>query len=251
MRITLIHALKHSIVPIEASFARLWPDATLMNLVDDSLSADLARDGQPHQRDDRSVPGAWTLRGLDRRRRDPLHLLGLRPLHRGGGARARADAGAQAQRSDDRAGRREGPPDRPALDVSADPGVDAAGISPRARDRAETRGGRHGGARSRRPRRTRSPGRGGLARSARLRPDRARAIQHGARRGAGRGSLRPAGADDAGQRGREAEDNCSAAEIARALRTTTPARHRAPPAPACAGSPSSQASAPRPRAAPP
>src|SRR6266853_1556187 len=45
MRITLIHALKHSIVPIEASFARLWPDATLMNLVDDSLSADLARDG--------------------------------------------------------------------------------------------------------------------------------------------------------------------------------------------------------------
>jgi Asp/Glu/hydantoin racemase len=46
MRITLIHALKHSIVPIEASFARLWPDATLMNLVDDSLSADLARDGR-------------------------------------------------------------------------------------------------------------------------------------------------------------------------------------------------------------
>src|SRR6202166_4160386 len=46
MRITLIHALKHSIVPIESSFARLWPDATLMNLVDDSLSAELARDGQ-------------------------------------------------------------------------------------------------------------------------------------------------------------------------------------------------------------
>ena len=46
MRITLIHALKHSIVPIEDSFARLWPDAVLMNLVDDSLSADLARDGQ-------------------------------------------------------------------------------------------------------------------------------------------------------------------------------------------------------------
>src|SRR3954471_32514 len=46
MRITLIHALKHSIVPIETSFARLWPDATLMNLVDDSLSADLARDGR-------------------------------------------------------------------------------------------------------------------------------------------------------------------------------------------------------------
>ncbi|MDO8400452.1 MAG: aspartate/glutamate racemase family protein [Bradyrhizobium sp.] len=46
MRIALIHALKHSIVPIEASFARLWPDASLMNLVDDSMSADLARDGR-------------------------------------------------------------------------------------------------------------------------------------------------------------------------------------------------------------
>ena len=45
MRITLIHALKHSLQPIEASFARLWPEARLMNLLDDSLSADLARDG--------------------------------------------------------------------------------------------------------------------------------------------------------------------------------------------------------------
>jgi hypothetical protein len=45
MRITLVHALKHSIVPIEASFAKLWPQARLMNLLDDSLSADLARDG--------------------------------------------------------------------------------------------------------------------------------------------------------------------------------------------------------------
>jgi Asp/Glu/hydantoin racemase len=45
MRIALIHALKHSLVPIEASFGRLWPDATLMNLLDDSLSADVARDG--------------------------------------------------------------------------------------------------------------------------------------------------------------------------------------------------------------
>jgi Asp/Glu/hydantoin racemase len=46
MRIALIHALKHSIVPIEAAFARLWPDASLMNLLDDSLSADVARDGR-------------------------------------------------------------------------------------------------------------------------------------------------------------------------------------------------------------
>src|SRR5947199_4775481 len=29
----------------DLAFARLWPDASLMNLLDDSLSADLARDG--------------------------------------------------------------------------------------------------------------------------------------------------------------------------------------------------------------
>src|SRR6201991_5305997 len=45
-RITLIHALKHSIAPIEAAFATAWPEARLMNLLDDSLSADLARDGK-------------------------------------------------------------------------------------------------------------------------------------------------------------------------------------------------------------
>ena len=45
MRIALIHALQHSLSPIAASFARLWPEAELMNLLDDSLSADLAREG--------------------------------------------------------------------------------------------------------------------------------------------------------------------------------------------------------------
>src|SRR3954462_12223221 len=45
-RIALIHALKHSIAPIEAAFAKAWPEARLMNLLDDSLSSDLARDGK-------------------------------------------------------------------------------------------------------------------------------------------------------------------------------------------------------------
>jgi Asp/Glu/hydantoin racemase len=45
MRIALIHALQHSLPPIAASFARLWPEAELMNLLDDSLSTDLAREG--------------------------------------------------------------------------------------------------------------------------------------------------------------------------------------------------------------
>ncbi len=42
-RIALIHALAHSMAPIQQSFQRLWPQAQLMNLLDDSLSADLAR----------------------------------------------------------------------------------------------------------------------------------------------------------------------------------------------------------------
>src|SRR5579863_8353854 len=45
MRIALIHALKHSIPAVEEAFGRLWPEAHLANLLDDSLSADLARDG--------------------------------------------------------------------------------------------------------------------------------------------------------------------------------------------------------------
>jgi len=46
MRIGLIHALGHSIVPIQEAFSRLWPEARLANLLDDSLSADLARQGK-------------------------------------------------------------------------------------------------------------------------------------------------------------------------------------------------------------
>lgn len=42
-RIALIHALSHSVGPINAAFDRDWPEAVRMNLLDDSLSADLAR----------------------------------------------------------------------------------------------------------------------------------------------------------------------------------------------------------------
>jgi aspartate/glutamate racemase len=45
-RIALIHALSHSMAPINAAFASDWPEAQLMNLLDDSLSADLARGGR-------------------------------------------------------------------------------------------------------------------------------------------------------------------------------------------------------------
>lgn len=44
-RIALIHALADSVAPINAALARDWPAALRMNLLDDSLSADLARAG--------------------------------------------------------------------------------------------------------------------------------------------------------------------------------------------------------------
>jgi aspartate/glutamate racemase len=43
MRIALIHALLHSIEPINTALQRDWPAVTRMNLLDESLSADLAR----------------------------------------------------------------------------------------------------------------------------------------------------------------------------------------------------------------
>ena len=45
-RIALIHALHHSVAPINDALARDWPQATRMNLIDDSLSVDLARSGR-------------------------------------------------------------------------------------------------------------------------------------------------------------------------------------------------------------
>lgn len=44
-RIGLIHALAHSPGPVREEFERQWPECRLMNLLDDSLSADLAEAG--------------------------------------------------------------------------------------------------------------------------------------------------------------------------------------------------------------
>lgn len=41
-RIALIHATPLAVAPINQAFGRLWPEATRMNLLDDSLSADHA-----------------------------------------------------------------------------------------------------------------------------------------------------------------------------------------------------------------
>jgi hypothetical protein len=44
-RIALIHATALAMAPIEHAFQRLWPQAQCMNVLDDSLSRDLARTG--------------------------------------------------------------------------------------------------------------------------------------------------------------------------------------------------------------
>lgn len=41
-RVALIHSLGHSIAPVNAELDRVWPACVRMNLLDDSLSADLA-----------------------------------------------------------------------------------------------------------------------------------------------------------------------------------------------------------------
>ncbi len=45
-RIALIHATGLSVDPIDQAFKRLWPQPQRMHLLDDSLSADRARDGR-------------------------------------------------------------------------------------------------------------------------------------------------------------------------------------------------------------
>ena len=45
-RICLIHAVRVAIDPVAEAFARLWPEAELMNLLDDSLSVDRQLDGE-------------------------------------------------------------------------------------------------------------------------------------------------------------------------------------------------------------
>lgn len=45
-RVALLHALRESVEPIHAAFARVWPEASTFNLLDDSLSAAVAATGR-------------------------------------------------------------------------------------------------------------------------------------------------------------------------------------------------------------
>ena len=73
--------------------------------------------------DDRAHRGARRLCGQPRRRRDPVHLLGVRRRDRCG-ARGGAHPGAQAQRGDARGRARCRPADRDRRDVRADAALD-------------------------------------------------------------------------------------------------------------------------------
>ena len=44
-RICLIHAVRVAIDPVAEAFQSLWPEAELMNLLDETLSVDRQRDG--------------------------------------------------------------------------------------------------------------------------------------------------------------------------------------------------------------
>jgi hypothetical protein len=61
VRIALVHALAHSIAPINAEFARAWPEARRMNLLDDSHRPTSPR-AVGLDEHDRSLPRARQLR---------------------------------------------------------------------------------------------------------------------------------------------------------------------------------------------
>lgn len=45
LRVALVHATPLAMQPIASSFSKVWPEANCMNVLDDCLSKDLARDG--------------------------------------------------------------------------------------------------------------------------------------------------------------------------------------------------------------
>jgi hypothetical protein len=83
VRIALIHALSHSVAPINHDLHTHWPQARVMNLLDDSLSADLAQsvDGLNAAMTQR-FSDAVRLRGGYGCPRHLVYLFGIRPVHR-------------------------------------------------------------------------------------------------------------------------------------------------------------------------
>ena len=55
MRIALIHAGMVSVKPIESAFRQLWPEAQLMNILDDSLFFDRGEGALPASMTERFI----------------------------------------------------------------------------------------------------------------------------------------------------------------------------------------------------
>src|ERR1051326_3845764 len=55
MRIALIHAVSVAIAPVHAAFARLWPAAECIDILDTSLSLDREREGELTERMTRRI----------------------------------------------------------------------------------------------------------------------------------------------------------------------------------------------------
>ena len=106
-KIYLIHAADVAMPPITASFRANWPEARIVNLLEDGLMTGLAEDGRlTDAMIERFVQIGQVLReGVGKC--NTVHVLGVRPRDRRVPA-AGFDSGVETQRSDVRRAGREG-----------------------------------------------------------------------------------------------------------------------------------------------
>ncbi len=206
-RIALIHALAHSVAPINQAFARSWPEAELQNLLDDSLSADLARTGRGL---DETMHGASASSATTRSTGADAILFTCSAFGPCIEAVAQRHAAIPVLKPNEAmieeaaaSGRRIGliasfGPTLQSMPREFPAGAELECESGRRRARRARRRATPPSHDEQRRRRRRAPAR------ARLRADRAGAVQPGARRRRGARAGAPAGGDDGRQRGGEA-----------------------------------------------
>ena len=77
-RIGVIHATRVAVSPIEAAFESHWPEAEVVQLIDESLSRDLEAAGRLTPAINERVEQPRRIRAPRRRSGDSLLVLGLR-----------------------------------------------------------------------------------------------------------------------------------------------------------------------------
>ena len=136
-RVVLLHGTPVAVEPIQRSFAARWPEAELVNLLDEFPLGRQGQGSRSHRTHVRALYRARRLCAPPRRRRHSRHLLGVRPGHRTHDGRV-ADTGSQAQRCDVSRRHDQGQQDRHARNLRAVGGDDDAGVRRvRARERIE------------------------------------------------------------------------------------------------------------------